>query len=134
MDTKKSHVAQQAIKRGVQTINDVSAGRSDHKMYDLIVSHPAVKYIVMYSKNITGHAQKDHEPLHEDILTVVINFFDTLIPQLMSKGIRKEQIIIDPGMGGFISGDFHDSIRILQSISVIQKKYKLPIHIGTSKK
>ena len=103
-------------------------------MHRLIALHPEIRYIVMYCKNLSGHADLDDEKNPKDILATVTDFFDTMIPLLLEKGIQHNQIILDPGMGSFISTEANDSVKILQSIPLLKTRYTLPILIGTSRK
>jgi len=103
-------------------------------MYSVIASNPTTQYVVMYSKNADGHADLYEHKNPQNIIKTVIDFFDATIPRLLSEGIQKEQIILDPGMGSFISTDPADSIRILQSLPLLKERYHLPFLIGTSRK
>ena len=134
LDTKKYLVARKGIEKWVHMINDVSAWRADKDMHWLIAEHPETQYVVMYCKNPYGHADLETEKNPEDILATVIEFFDNFLPMLSTQWIRKEQIILDPGMGSFISTDYRDSIKILQSIWILKTRYNLPLTISTSKK
>ncbi len=53
---------------------------------------------------------------------------------MVSRGVHQEQIILDPGMGSFVSTDENDSIRILYLLPELKKRYQLPILVGTSRK
>ena len=134
LDTKKSLVAKTWIENWISLINDVSWGRADSDMYSVIASNPTTQYVVMYSKNADGHADLYEHKNPQNIIKTVIDFFDATIPRLLSEGIQKEQIILDPGMGSFISTDPADSIRILQSLPLLKERYHLPFLIGTSRK
>jgi len=63
-----------------------------------------------------------------------MDFFHTQIASAEQAGVRREQIILDPGMGAFVSQDPMDSIRLLQAIPEMKKEFDLPIYICTSRK
>lgn len=103
-------------------------------MMSLIASHPDVMYIMMYCKNPSGHADSDHEKNPKNILSSIQQFFDETIYKAHKSGIKTSQIILDPGMGSFISTEPQDSILVLQSLTQLKKIYHLPILVGTSRK
>ena len=61
IDTTRSSIAKEAIKLGVEYVNDVSGGLADEKMYKVIAENPKVQYIAMHwrahSKNMQEHAK-----------------------------------------------------------------------------
>ena len=132
IDTKKAIVAQRAIQAGVSIINDVSWGRSDSWMYTLVARHPKIRYVLMYCKNASWHA--DLQQTNTDVLHELYRFFDEQIPVCYQSGMTQDQMIIDPGMWAFISSDPKDSVRVLQSLSQIHLRYELPMLVGTSRK
>lgn len=134
LDTKKSEVARIALDHGVNIINDVSGGRNDTALFPLIASRPESNIVLMYCKNSNGHADQEKSKNPTDILWAVSDFFDEILTDARIKGVRDSQIILDPGMGAFISTDAADSVTILQSISILKKRYHLPLLIGTSRK
>jgi len=70
----------------------------------------------MYAKNETWRADLKENKNQEDILEIVTNFFEERVLKAEKMGIKKEQIILDPWMGAFISNDYKDSVKILQNI------------------
>ena len=133
LDTTRASVASMGIKQWITMINDVSGGRADEEMFSLIVA-TGMQYVMMYCKNDSGKADKQLIIYTQWIVDTVIEFFQTQIAIAAQAGIHREQIILDPGMGAFVSQDPDDSIRLLQAIPLIKKTFDLPIHICTSRK
>lgn len=133
LDTTKAEVAKKWIECWVSFINDVSGGRADSHMID-IIAQTSIPYIVMYSKNHTGRA--DHTPIEypHGVVEHILQYFEERISILEKSWVNREQIILDPGMGKFISNDYHDSVSILQNIDKFKQHFWLPILIGTSRK
>ncbi|NUJ97833.1 dihydropteroate synthase [Candidatus Gracilibacteria bacterium] len=134
LDTMKAEVAKIGIKKGVKMINDVSGGRFDEKMFPLIAQNENISYVLMYAKKSSGRADLLPNISQEDILKVIEGYFIKRIGEAQKQGIKKEQIILDPGMGAFISPDYKDSLKVLQNISMIKNNFSLPLFIGTSRK
>lgn len=133
LDTTRASVARLGIHHGITMINDVSWWRVDPAMYSL-VAETGVQYVLMYCKNDSGRADKEPILYPQGIVSHVIEFFHTQIALAEKAGVRREQIILDPGMGAFVSHDPMDSIRLLQSIPEIKKIFKLSVYICTSRK
>ncbi len=131
IDTRNSETAKKGIQAGAKMINDVSGGRNDKGMFK-VVADSRVKYVMMHCKNPNGKA--DLIKKNKDIFSGIIDFFDKQIETAVSFGIKKEDIILDPGMGAFVSPNAEDSIEILRRIPELKKRYNLPIYIGASRK
>lgn len=132
VDTRHASVAEYAIQQWAIMINDVSGGRHDPDMYTLIAHNPTMKYVCMYAQHDNGIAR----PLASDqnILDILKNYFSERIQVMKDHGIHDNQIILDPGMGAFVSEDYHDSIAILQNISLLKSQFSYPLYICPSRK
>ncbi|HRI35522.1 MAG TPA: dihydropteroate synthase [bacterium] len=129
VDTMKSRVALAGIEAGSDMINDVSGGRSDPRMLDLLSEHPSVRYVLMYSAHSGGRPDKKKPSRSEDILADVSRFFETRLHACALVGMRQEQIILDPGIGAFVSPDPEDSLRILRNIRTLKERFDQPIYV-----
>lgn len=134
LDTTKSEVAKIWIDHGVSIINDVSGGRTDGDMMPLIAAHINIEYVMMYCKNPSGRANHERIIYPKGIVNHIIDYFHERVVEAQCHGIRTKQLILDPGMGAFVSSDYHDSVQILQHIDTFKKEFDLPVFIGTSKK
>lgn len=131
IDTHKAEVADQALQNGAQIINDITGLRGDPKMAEVIAKHQA-KVVIMYSKDNTPRTSKENTQ-YEDVIATIKNFFDQQISLAQKAGINKNNIILDPGMGAFVSADSKYSYEILDRLPEL-KSCNLPILVGTSKK
>ncbi len=135
-DTRHASTAVRAIQTGVTWINDVSGGRADPHMWPTIAEY-GVRYVMMYARCPSGRA--DLRPLSQreyaqSMLGRIQDFFDAQLPLAYRAGIRAEQLILDPGMGAFISPEAADSVALLQQLSVLKARYQLPLYVGVSRK
>lgn len=129
IDTWKSAVAKKAAALGVKMINDVTAGRGDEKIFEVARDYD-LSIILMYSKN--SGPRTDREPIqYEDVIKTIKNFLLERIEIAKSYGVKK--IIIDPGMGAFVSGDPKYSFEIIERIEELND-LGYPILVGTSRK
>ncbi|NPA93824.1 MAG: dihydropteroate synthase [Thermodesulfobacteria bacterium] len=128
IDTTKAEVAQRALEEGADIINDISALRFDKEMADLAAS-TKVPVILMHMKGTPQDMQVD--PVYEDVMKEILDFFQERINFCKERGIDTNQIIIDPGIGfGKRFQDNLDIINQLSKLSVLRR----PILIGPSRK
>lgn len=133
LDTTRASVARLGIQYWITMINDVSWWRADPAMYALI-AETGVQYVLMYCKNASGRADREPIIYPNGIISHVIDFFHTQIALAEKAGVSRGQIILDPGMGVFVSQDPMDSIALLQAIPEIKKTFGLSVYICTSRK
>ena len=63
----------------------------------------------------------------------IISFFMERLEYIELNGIQKSQIVIDPGMGYFISGNAIQSFEVIRRISELHE-FDLPLLLGPSRK
>ena len=132
IDTYKSEVAKKAIDLGATMINDVSALRTDDKLAEVIAKNE-VPICLMHMKGFPSDMQIN--PYYEDVIIEIKNFFKERVGYAVSRGIREENIILDPGIGfGKRTGKgIEDNCTILKHISDF-KKLGFPVLVGASRK
>ena len=98
VDTFLSEVAARAIEKfGPLIINDISAGELDPQM-PATAARCGVPYVAMHMKGDpkTMQSQTDYR---RDIVTEVVGYFRRRTDEMLAAGIRRENIILDPGFG-----------------------------------
>jgi len=128
IDTFNSDVAQEALLNGANWINDVTGGRRDKDILD-VVSKFNCPFVITHSR---GNSQNMNQlSKYEDVLSEVISSIETLIKNALDKNISKKNLIVDPGIG--FSKDINQNLEILRNLDLF-KKLNLPILIGASRK
>src|SRR5262249_42384558 len=61
-------------------------------------------------------------------------FFTARIAALEAAGIARSRLILDPGMGFFLSSDATASLRVLAGIDRLRREFGLPVLISVSRK
>ena len=129
VDTYKEPVARAAVlEAGADMVNDISALRFSENMADTI-AELEVPVVLMHIKGTPENMQKD--PYYQDLIPELKHYFDTQIEYALSKGIKKEKIIIDPGIG--FGKRVEDNIEIIKRLEEF-KEFELPILVGLSRK
>lgn len=96
IDTRSAKVAEECIKNGASIINDVSGFDYDENMADVIAKY-GVKVILQHSKGEPQNMQEN--PVYESLMDEIYLKLNEKIDFALSKGIKKENIIVDPGIG-----------------------------------
>ena len=131
VDTWKAEVARQSLHAGADAVNDVSALRADKEMASVIAEYK-VPVVLMYSKDSTPRTTRNHFE-YRDVIQSIISFFRERLEYAETNGIQKSQVVIDPGMGFFISGNEKYSFEVLRRISELHE-FDLPLLVGPSRK
>ncbi|MBF0289086.1 MAG: dihydropteroate synthase [SAR324 cluster bacterium] len=131
VDTYKAEVAYQAIEAGADVVNDVTALRGDASMVH-VLAKAQVPVIIMYAKDTD--ARTTTKPVHyEDVIQIIQEFFKERLAFMKAQGIALENIILDPGMGFFVSGAARYSFEIIQRLPELTQ-WGYPVMISTSRK
>ena len=128
IDTFNSDVAHEALLNGANWINDVTGGRRDEGILD-VVSKFNCPFVITHSRG--NSINMNDYSKYEDVLKEVRLSLETLINNALEKKISRKNIIVDPGIG--FSKDLYQNLEILRNLDVF-KKLNLPILIGASRK
>jgi dihydropteroate synthase len=126
VDTFRSKVAKLALNEGACIINDISGGKLDAKMWDVLAEFKPV-YILMHSR---GNPQTMQGlASYEDLIWDVTDYFQKKINLLLNLGLK--DIVIDPGFG--FAKTIEQNFELFQNIPYLQK-LNMPIMVGISRK
>ncbi len=97
IDTFRSEVVRRAVDRfGAVMVNDISGGEADEQMWPT-VAELDVPYVVMHMR---GTPQTMQQMLsYDDVVAEVCGDLLARAEQLRERGIRAENIVLDPGFG-----------------------------------
>ncbi len=128
LDTTRLSCARLAVKQGIDMINDISGGRFSPEILSLIVNTD-VKIVIVHSQGdfTSMHAQYTYT----DIIEELKKYFQERIQEMLRAGVRRDQIILDPGIG--FSKTSVENFEILKNIKRL-KKLGYPLYIGLSRK
>mgnify|MGYP004574565615 FL=1 len=121
IDTYKAATAEAAIKAGADIINDVWGFKRDKDMAKV-----AAKYDIPC---ILMHNREDIP--YEDLMRDVIKDLADSINLALDAGVKRENIILDPGIG--FAKTFEENLFVMNNLEVI-KNLGFPVLLGTSRK
>ncbi|MFD1797552.1 dihydropteroate synthase [Paracoccus aurantiacus] len=128
VDTRKSAVARAAIKAGAGLVNDVSGFDFDAELAG-VVAESGLPVCLMHAQGVPETMQDN--PEYDDVLLDVYDALEFRIARAEAAGIRRDAILIDPGIG-FGKTTAHN-LAILRRISLFHT-LGCPILLGLSRK
>ena len=130
IDTYKASVAKEALVSGVCMVNDVTAGRGDSALFSLLAKSD-VRIVLMYAKDMTPRTTKEPQD-YDDVVATVGAFLSDRIAEAEKAGIARDRIIIDPGMGHFLSSKPEYSFEVIRRLREFTEI--APVFISPSRK
>lgn len=128
VDTCKARVAQEACLAGAGMVNDISGLMHDPGMADT-VSALNVQVVIMHMKGTPETMQVS--PYYDDVIADIGSFFEERIHFAVSKGIARDNIVLDPGIG--FGKRVEDNLKIIKHLNAF-KRFDLPLLVGGSMK
>jgi dihydropteroate synthase len=126
IDTYKSEVAEEALKKGADIVNDISGFRFDKKIAKITAKYNAT-CILMHIKGSPKNMQVN--PVYENVVEEVYTYLLESILMAENAGIK--QIVTDVGIG--FGKNLQNNLDLIKNLSVF-KKLGYPILLGVSRK
>jgi dihydropteroate synthase len=128
IDTMRASTARLAVEAGAVIVNDVSGGAADPEMF-ATVSELGCKYTLMHWR---GHSTEMNSlAKYDDVVKEVIEEVTIQLEKALAAGVKRENIILDPGLG--FAKDAEHNWEILKRLNeFIALGY--PVLIGHSRK
>ncbi|HRH93988.1 MAG TPA: dihydropteroate synthase [Candidatus Peribacteria bacterium] len=130
VDTWKAAVAAAVVHSGASMINDITAGRGDPEMFS-VAARAGCPLVLMYSKDAGPRTTKDAKQ-YDDVIGTIAAFLRERVAAAEQAGVARKNIIVDPGLGHFISADPRYSFQILDSLSAFAEI--APVLVSPSRK
>ena len=128
IDTYKAETMRQALRAGVDCVNDIWALRQEGAINSVLESSDCGIVLM--------HMQRDpvtmqFNPEYKDVVTEVIAFLQERTDRLMDVGIDKDRIAIDPGFG--FGKSLEHNLQMLAHFDLFLK-LNYPVLAGVSRK
>ena len=121
IDTYKSKTAEEAIKAGADIINDVWGFKRDKNMASIAVKYN-VPCILMHNRE-----NNNYKNLMKDVLEDLVESINIAL----DAGVKREQIILDPGIG--FAKDYEQNLIVMNNLEKIVS-IGFPVLLATSRK
>jgi dihydropteroate synthase len=127
-DTRKAAVMTAAVEAGARMINDVSALTYDAQSL-AIAAGLNVPVVLMHHRGAPEVMQDD--PSYDDVLVEVYLWLEARIDAAVTAGIRREQILIDPGFG--FGKNVGHNLELMNGLALFHS-LGCPLVLGASRK
>ena len=128
VDTYKPQVAMAALGEGASLVNNIMGIKPDTRLLKSVRDHGAA-IVLMHMRGIPRTMQKN--PVYRDVIKEIIIELRQGIEKCLEIGIKKNRIIIDPGIGfGKTPEHSLEILRRLFDLNVL----RYPLLTGTSRK
>jgi len=128
IDTTKSGVARGALDAGADLVNDVSAGRFDPGMLELVAER-GCELVLMHMLGRPRDMQES--PSYRDVVREVLAHLRERGAACLNRGIPTSKIIVDPGIG--FGKRLEDNLALIRGLPELRSLGR-PILLGMSRK
>ena len=128
LDTRKSWIMEKGINYKVNLINDVSGLNYDSNTIN-ILKKTNVPFVLHHMQGTPLNMQKN--PKYKNVLLDIYDFFEKKINEVRAKGIKHNNIVLDPGVG--FGKNLKHNITLIRNISIFHS-LGFPIMLGVSRK
>jgi dihydropteroate synthase len=129
VDTYKSSVAKEAMQAGAQMINSLGGFTFDSLLADVAAAFDCP--IVIYHIKGEPQTMQAASIVYKDIIDEIVVFFQKQIFYGLSRGMKREQFILDPGIG--FGKTLEHNIEIIKRLQEFETLH-LPLLVGVSRK
>lgn len=127
IDTSKPQVMEEAVNAGAHLINDVNALQAEGALET--AKRCAVPVCIMHKQGQPKTMQQS--PHYHNVVEEVYEFLQERIAVCESVGLRRDQILIDPGFG--FGKSLQHNLSLLKQLDIFHR-LKLPLLVGFSRK
>ena len=96
VDTTSSKVAEHALDNGMDLVNDISAGRDDPRLFE-VVARFNVPMVLMHMQGTPATMQA--APTYSDVTAEVGQFLRGQLGLAKAAGVDPDKVLFDPGLG-----------------------------------
>ncbi len=128
LDSWKPEVAEEAAKHGVHILNDIN-GLRNPRMIDVALEYD-LPVCIMHMRGEPQH-HYDVNQTYSNITQEIHDWFATQIEKLITAGIKKENIILDPGFE--FGKPMEDNLQLLWELRRFLS-FNLPLLVSASRK
>ena len=128
LDTRKSEIMENGIKKGVKLINDISGLNFDTQTINILKKYK-VPFVIHHIQGTPLTMQKN--PKYKNVLLDIYDYFEKKINYVRKNNIKHNKIILDPGIG--FGKSLKHNMNLISNVSIFHS-LGFPILLGISKK
>jgi dihydropteroate synthase len=128
LDTRKSEIMENGIKKGVKLINDISGLNFDTQTVNILKKYKT-PFVIHHIQGTPLTMQNN--PTYKNVLLDIYDYFEKKINYVRKNDIRHNKIILDPGIG--FGKNLKHNMNLISNVSIFHS-LGFPILLGMSKK
>jgi len=128
IDTQKASVAEIVLRAGAEMLNDISGLNSDPRLGE-VAARSGVPLVLMHMRGNPHTMQR--LPFAKDVVQDVVAGLRRSVAKARRAGVRKSQIVLDPGIG--FGKSFPQNYELLAELPALAR-LGYPLVVGTSRK
>lgn len=129
IDTFRSEIVRRTVEKyGEVMVNDISAGQADENMI-ATVAELDLQYVAMHMRGTPQSMQSQTD--YSDVAEQVISYLSERAALLESKGVKRQNIILDPGFG--FAKSMEQNYQLLKALPALCG-LGYPVLVGLSRK
>ncbi|STK94627.1 dihydropteroate synthase type-1 [Escherichia coli] len=132
IDSFQPETQRYALKRGVGYLNDIQ-GFPDPALYPDIAEADC-RLVLCTQRSGMAIATRTGHLRPEDALDEIVRFFEARVSALRRSGVAADRLILDPGMGFFLSPAPETSLHVLSNLQKLKSALGLPLLVSVSRK
>lgn len=131
LDSTRPEVQMFGIEKGVRLLNDIR-GFPERSTYDSLAASSCT-LVVMHSIAQAEFANR-RDVGSQAAFNSACRFFEERLSAMTRGGIALDRIVLDPGMGFFLSSRPEPSLAMLAHLPSIHRRFGLPLFVSVSRK
>ncbi|HTV89112.1 MAG TPA: dihydropteroate synthase [Stellaceae bacterium] len=132
IDSAQPAVQRFGLAHGVDYLNDIR-GFPDPRLYPALAA-AGCRLVVMHAIAADGGRAQRADLAPNEVWRSIEAFFAERIAQLVEAGIARERLVLDPGMGLFLSTRAAASLHVLARLPLLKRRFGLPVMVSVSRK
>ena len=130
IDSFRAEVIRRAVEEfGDVIVNDISAGEQDINMLDVVAKY-RLPYVAMHMRG-TPKSMQSLTHYEEGVVTAVVDYFTKRVESIVSAGVARDRIVLDPGFG--FAKSVEQNYELLRGLDRL-RALGYPMLIGVSRK
>jgi dihydropteroate synthase len=129
IDTRRRAVAEAALDAGARVVNDVSGGRHDPGLFE-VVAQSGATLIVGHLRGEPATMQRQIQ--FDDVFAEVAEELAVALAAARAAGVASERLVADPGIG--FGKQLAHNVVLLANVGLLRARLGVPILVGPSRK
>ncbi|MEZ4390863.1 MAG: dihydropteroate synthase [Polyangiales bacterium] len=118
VDTSRAAVADAALRAGADVVNDVGLGDPPERL-GAVAARAGAAYIAMHSRRARESVEARDATRYDDVVARVAASLAEFAERLVSAGVPRERVILDPGVG--FAKSAADSMKLLANLDALRR-------------